>query len=154
MEITIYKEYLHQRNLSENTIDSYIYDVESFRNYLREDYELELKETKKAHILTYLVTLQKNGKSSSTLSRTISALKNFFDFLKNEKLIMDNPAVSIHSPKQIKKKPSILTEEEVVQLMLLPDKNTFKGIRDLAMLELRMLRDIFGFLPYLQHFPK
>ena len=81
MEITIYKEYLYQRNLSENTIDSYIYDVESFRNYLREDYELELNETKKAHILTYLVTLQKNGKSSSTLSRTISALKNFFDFL-------------------------------------------------------------------------
>jgi len=136
MEITMYKEYLYQRNLSENTIDSYIYDVESFRNYLCEDYELELNETKKAHILTYLVTLQKNGKSSSTLSRTISALKNFFDFLKNEKLIKDNPAVSIHSPKQIKKKPSILTEEEVAQLMLLPDKNTFKGIRDLAMLEL------------------
>lgn len=136
MEITMYKEYLYQRNLSENTIDSYIYDVESFRNYLCEDYELELTETKKAHILTYLVTLQKNGKSSSTLSRTISALKNFFDFLKNEKLIKDNPAVSIHSPKQIKKKPSILTEEEVAQLMLLPDKNTFKGIRDLAMLEL------------------
>lgn len=47
MEITMYKEYLYQRNLSENTIDSYIYDVESFRNYLREDYELELNETKK-----------------------------------------------------------------------------------------------------------
>ena len=56
--------------------------------------------------------------------------------MKNEKLIKDNPAVSIHSPKQIKKKPSILAEEEVAQLMLLPDKNTFKGIRDLALLEL------------------
>ncbi|HBC30160.1 MAG TPA: hypothetical protein DC024_02780 [Clostridiales bacterium] len=136
MDITIYKNYLGQRNLSDNTINSYIYDVENFEEYLREDYDLELDETKKAHILTYLVALQKNGKSSSTISRTISALKNFFDFLKNEKLIKDNPAVSIHSPKQIKKKPSILTEEEVAQLMLLPDKNTFKGTRDLAMLEL------------------
>lgn len=136
MDITIYKKYLEQRNLSDNTINSYIYDVENFGEYLREDYALELDETKKAHILTYLVALQKNGKSSSTISRTISALKNFFDFLKNEKLIKDNPAVSIHSPKQIKKKPSILDEEEVAELMLLPDKNTFKGIRDLAMLEL------------------
>lgn len=136
MDITIYKNYLGQRNLSDNTINSYIYDVENFEEYLREDYDLELDETKKAHILTYLVALQKNGKSSSTISRTISALKNFFDFLKNEKLIKDNPAVSIHSPKQIKKKPSILTEEEVAELMLLPDKNTFKGTRDLAMLEL------------------
>ncbi len=136
MKIAIYEKYLGERNLSKNTIKSYIYDVENFRNYLHEDYDLELNETKKAHILTYLVALQKNGKSSSTISRTISALKNFFNFLKNEKLIKDNPAVSIHSPKQIKKKPSILAEEEVAQLMLLPDKNTFKGLRDLALLEL------------------
>ncbi|HHY99746.1 MAG TPA: tyrosine-type recombinase/integrase, partial [Tissierellia bacterium] len=34
------------------------------------------------------------------------------------------------------KKPPILTEEEIGELMMLPDKNTFKGIRDLAMLEL------------------
>ena len=132
----IYKKYLTQRNLSENTISSYIFDVENFRAYLRAEYDLEIYKTKKAHILTYLVAMQKNGKSSSTISRTISALKNFFSYLKNEKLIVDNPAVSIHSPKQIKKKPSILTEEEIAELMLLPDKNTFKGIRDLAILEL------------------
>ncbi|HNZ82250.1 MAG TPA: tyrosine-type recombinase/integrase [Sedimentibacter sp.] len=136
MDITTYKTYLSQRNLSGNTISSYIYDIEKFSSYLDDDYDLGLLETKKAHILTYLVTLQKDGKSSSTISRTISALKNFFSFLKNEKLIMDNPAVSIHSPKQIRRKPSILTEEEVARLMLLPEKSTFKGIRDLAMLEL------------------
>ena len=136
MDIKIYKKYLTQRNLSENTVSSYIYDVANFGAYLRDEYDLELNETKKAHILTYLVTLQKNGKSSSTISRTISALKNFFSYLKNEKLILDNPAVSIHSPKQIKKKPSILTEDEIAELMLLPEKDTFKGIRDLAILEL------------------
>ncbi len=136
MSISTYKKYLSQRNLSDNTISSYIYDIEKFRSYLDDDYGLALLETKKAHILTYLVTLQKDGKSSSTISRTISALRNFFSFLKNEKLIMDNPAVSIHSPKQIRKKPSILTEEEVAELMLLPGNSTFKGIRDLAMLEL------------------
>lgn len=136
MDNILYKKYLSQRNLSKNTISSYIYDIESFKEYLFEEYGISLNETKKAHILTYLVNLQKKGKSSSTISRTISALKNFFDFLKNEKQIMFNPADSIHSPKQIKKKPSILTEDEINKLMLLPDKDTFKGIRDLAMLEL------------------
>ncbi len=136
MDITIFKNYLILKKLSDNTIYSYIHDVENFKEYLNEEYALDLRETKKSHILTYLVKLQKSGKSSSTIARTISALKNFFYFLKNEKLIMDNPAITIHSPKQIKKKPSILTEEEVNELMLLPDKNTFKGIRDLAMLEL------------------
>ncbi|NLJ57515.1 MAG: tyrosine-type recombinase/integrase [Tissierellia bacterium] len=136
MTVNIYKNYLSNRNLSENTVSSYIYDVRSFKEYLGEEYGLNLNETKKSHILTYLVNLQKNGKSSSTISRTISALKNFFNFLKDEKHIQDNPAISIHSPKQIKKKPQILTDEEIILLMKLPDKNTFKGSRDLAILEL------------------
>ena len=101
--IEIYKSYLISKNLSINTINSYIYDINSFSEYLSEAYGCKLNETKKAYILTYLINLQKQRKSSSTISRAISALKNFFEFLKKEKLIEDNPAVSIHSPKQIKK---------------------------------------------------
>src|SRR5690554_6021336 len=108
--IEIYKSYLNSKNLSANTISSYIYDIKSFKDYLCKDYDLELTNTRKAQILTYLVNLQKQGKSSSTISRTISALKNFFEFLKKEKLIEDNPAISIHSPKQIKKTPAVLSE--------------------------------------------
>lgn len=134
--IEIYKAYLSSKNLSVNTVSSYIYDLNSFSEYLSEDYGLELINTKKAQILTYLVNLQKQGKSSSTISRTISALKNFFEFLKKDKLIADNPAASIHSPKQIKKTPAVLSENEVNLLMKQPDNNSFKGSRDSAILEL------------------
>ncbi len=131
-----YKTYLNSKKLSANTIASYIYDINSFNNYINDIYSINITNTKKAQILTYLVNLQKAGKSSSTISRTISSLKNFFDFLKKDKLISDNPAESIHSPKQIKKTPSVLSEEEVNSLLELPDVNTFKGARDSAMLEL------------------
>lgn len=131
-----YKKYLHTKNLSPNTISSYIYDLNSFDGYIKNDYNLEISKTKKAQILTYLVNLQKLGKSSSTISRTISALKNFFEYLKKERIISDNPVLSIHSPKQIKKIPIILSEEEINELMNIPDKNTFKGNRDSAILEL------------------
>lgn len=134
--IEIYKSYLNSKKLSANTVSSYIYDLNSFSEYLREGYGLELINTRKAQILTYLVSLQKQGKSSSTISRTISALKNFFEYLKKEKLIEDNPAMSIHSPKQIKKTPAVLSEEEVNLLMKQPDTATFKGSRDSAILEL------------------
>jgi len=134
--IEIYKSYLNSKNLSANTVSSYIYDINSFSEYLSEGYGLDLKNTRKAQILTYLVNLQKQGKSSSTISRTISALKNFFDFMKKEKLIEDNPAISIHSPKQIKKIPAVLSEEEVNLLMKQPEAATFKGSRDSAILEL------------------
>lgn len=131
-----YKHYLNLKRLSPNTVSSYIYDINSFRDYLNDNYNLDITKTRKAQILTYLVNLQKQGKSSSTISRTISALKNFFEFLKKEKLIEDNPATSIHSPKQIKKIPSVLSEDEVSQLMKIADITTFKGSRDSAILEL------------------
>lgn len=134
--IEMYKLYLNSKKLSSNTVSSYIYDINSFKEYLGSDYELDLAQTRKAQILTYLVNLQKQGKSSSTISRTISALKNFFDYLKKEKIIEDNPAISIHSPKQVKKSPAILSEEEINLLMKQPDTNTFKGSRDSAILEL------------------
>nr|WP_312576280.1 tyrosine-type recombinase/integrase [Sedimentibacter sp.] len=134
--IESYKEFLYSKSLSTNTINSYIYDINSFEEYIKNDYDSELSKTKKAQILTYLVNLQKQGKSSSTISRTISALKNFFEYLKKEKVISDNPVMNIHSPKQIKKIPSILSEEEINELMALPDKDTFKGSRDSALLEL------------------
>jgi len=131
-----YKNFLCSKSLSLNTISSYIYDLNKFDEYIKNDYNSELSKTKKAQVLTYLVNLQKLGKSSSTISRTISALKNFFEYLKKEKIVFDNPVLSIHSPKQIKKIPVILSEEEINELMNIPDKNTFKGSRDSAILEL------------------
>ena len=131
-----YKKFLYTKNLSSNTISSYIYDLNSFDEYIKNDYSSELSKSKKAQILTYLVNLQKQGKSSSTISRTISALKNFFEYLKKERIVIDNPVLSIHSPKQIKKIPVILSEDEITELMNIPNKNTFKGSRDSAILEL------------------
>ncbi|MBP1925412.1 integrase/recombinase XerD [Sedimentibacter acidaminivorans] len=134
--IESYKKFLYTKNLRPNTISSYIYDLNSFEVYIRNEYNSELSKTKKAQILTYLVSLQKQGKSSSTISRTISALKNLFEYLRIERVITDNPAMNIHSPKQIKKIPSIISEDEINELMSLPDINTFKGSRDSALLEL------------------
>lgn len=131
-----YKEYLYSKSLSKNTVSSYIYDINKFNKYIEDEYNIDIYKSKKAQILTYLVNLQKQGKSSSTISRTISALKNFFEYFKKEGLLNDNPAVSIHSPKQIKKIPIYLTENEIKDLMNLPDKKTFKGSRDSALLEL------------------
>lgn len=131
-----YKRYLMTKKLSTNTISSYIYDILSFDEYLDAQYKTNVVSGRKAHILTYLVSLQKLGKSSATLSRTISSLKSFYDYLKLEKIITESPATNIHSPKQIRKIPSVLTVEEITILMNMPDKTKFKGARDSAILEL------------------
>ncbi len=131
-----YRNKLISKKLSENTINSYISDIKSFISYVEAEYNELYSNVKKTQILTYLVDLQKKGKSSSTIARNISSLKSFYDYLREEKIVSENPTQSIHSPKHIKKIPSVLTEDEVVKLMNLPDISTFKGSRDSAILEL------------------
>jgi len=127
---------LRSKKLSENTINSYISDIKAFVSYIETEYTAFYLEVKKTQVLTYLVDLQKKGKSSSTIARNISSLKNFYDFLREERIIVENPIQNIHSPRQIKKAPMTLSEAEIIKLMNLPDTNTFKGSRDSAMLEL------------------
>lgn len=138
MEKTLdnYINKLRYKRLSENTINSYISDIKAFVSYIETEYTAFYLDVKKTQVLTYLVALQKKGKSSSTIARNISSLKNFYDFLREERVIGENPIQNIHSPKQIKKAPMTLSEAEVIKLMNLPDTNTFKGSRDSAMLEL------------------
>ncbi len=131
-----YKNKLILKKLSENTINSYIGDIKAFICYVETEYSEAYTNAKKTHILTYLVDLQKKGKSSSTIARNISSLKNLYDYLREEKIIVENPTQNIHSPKQIRKIPIVLSEYEVVKLLNLPDINTFKGSRDSAILEL------------------
>lgn len=131
-----YTNKLRSKKLSENTINSYLSDVKAFVSYIETEYTAFYLDVKKTQVLTYLVDLQKKGKSSSTIARNISSLKNFYDFLREERVIGENPIQNIHSPKQIKKVPITLSEDEIIKLMNLPDTNTFKGSRDSAILEL------------------
>ena len=131
-----YKEKLKLKKLSDNTINSYIGDIKAFFSYMENEYSESFLSAKKSHILTYLVALQKKGKSSSTIARNISSLKSFFDYLKEEKIISDNPIQNIHSPKQIRKVPLVLSQDEIIKLLSIPDDTTFKGSRDSAILEL------------------
>lgn len=138
MDILIenYKSKLLSKKLSTNTVNSYIYDIKSFGLYIEKEYAQIYTQAKKTQILTYLVELQKEGKSSSTIARNISSLKGFYEYLREEKIITDNPLYNIHSPKHVSKIPVYLNEKEITELMQLPQKSTFKGSRDSALLEL------------------
>lgn len=131
-----YKLYLKDKKLSENTINSYLYDVNCFMIYIENEYQEQYNSVKRTHVLTYLVNIQKKGKSSSSISRNICSIKKFFEYLLENKLITENPIINIHSPKHVKKLPVIISEEEIDKLLQLPDKSNFKGSRDAAILEL------------------
>lgn len=132
-----YLDYIkNEKRLTENTLEAYIRDILQFKEYLIENKVLNFKDATKTTIITYLMNLQKKGKSTSTISRNLASIRCFFQYLLNNKIIDEDPTLNLKSPKSEKRIPSVLTIEEVNLLLSQPNPKGFKGARDKAMLEL------------------
>lgn len=128
-----------EKNLSPKTRAAYTYDLTRFRDYLAEEHghdpDFELSVVEKEEIQAYLVTLRDvRGYRASTLSRTISSLRVFFEFCVEQGCVDANPAEGIRNPRQTQKLPVYLAEEELRRLFQAPDLATATGLRDRAML--------------------
>ena len=125
-----------EKHKSQNTILSYRRDVSQFIEYLTSNGINDLKKTTKTTVLTYLLKLQKEGKASSTVSRTLASLRSFYGYINETGEAIENPTTNLETPKVEKKLPSVLTTKEVELLLEQPDSTDIKGKRDRAMLEL------------------
>lgn len=121
---------IEDKELSKNSVVSYCHDV---RLYL-EQYP-SVTGVNATQVMTYLLSLQKEDKKSSTQARSIISLRAFFSFLHMCGLIDANPMDRICIPHVEAKEPYILSVEEVDILLSQPDIHTPKGIRDKAMME-------------------
>lgn len=136
-EIVIgYESYLREQKLSENTLNSYLRDLEAFLNYLAENKIKNALNVKKITIDAYIEHMKDIGKANSTISRTTAALRKFYTYMQEKGKIENNPLYGVDVPKVKKKIPEALTTREIVKLLNQPKANDLKGIRDKAMLEL------------------
>lgn len=86
-------------------------------------------------IADVLFELTKQGKSPRSIARTLSALRSFFKFMREQQLRSDNPVATYKTPKLGRALPKDLSELDVEHLLHAPDTNTSLGLRDRAMLE-------------------
>lgn len=129
-----YLEY--ERNYSLYTVDNYSEDLNLFLKFLD---EINIKNIKKVDYKTirlYLTRMYEMNYSSKTICRHISSVRSFFKYLLKEKIIDNNPASLISNPKQEKKLPKFLYNEELEELLNTPNNDTIIGIRDIFILEL------------------
>lgn len=125
----------HEKKLSVNTLESYNRDIKQFLQYLN-DNGIDFKNVKKSHIISYVFFLQKSGKATSSISRSLASIRAFYRVLLKNRIIIYDPTLNLESPKIEKKMPNILTIEEVERLLSTPNSKDQKGVRDKAMLEI------------------
>ena len=73
--------------------------------------------------------------STATISRSISSIKSFYEYLFLNRYTKSNVSKNIKKPKIEKKEIDILSEEEVEALLSFPDLKNIKNIRDKAIFE-------------------
>lgn len=126
---------LIDRMLSENTIKSYGLDMQSFLTFL-EERKIQVKGVNKQDLQQYLAHLYDAGFESSTVSRHLSTLRAFYDYLLLEGVVKASPCELIESPKLSTKLPTVLTLAEVTGLLDSLTSDTPNNVRNKAMIEL------------------
>lgn len=125
-----------ERNLSKNTIQSYLFDVKKLISFLNENrIKVKPKDLTEKEAREFVYKISKHVKSK-TQARIISGVKRFFDYLIVEDHIKNNPLDNIETPKTGYNLPKTLTITEVDKILSLIDLKSKTGKRNLAIIEL------------------
>ncbi len=136
------KEYLYYlkitKNLSKNTIISYQNDLEDYIDFLLKNYQFKtIDQVEKKHIINFITHLKRNNLNAKTISRKLSSIRSFHQYLLSEKLVDENIVLKIPKPKVDKNLPVVLNIEEVMALInYTRTKKAPLDLRNQAMIEL------------------
>jgi integrase/recombinase XerC len=139
-QIDAFAQYLaDERRASPRTVETYIRDLRSFRDYVREEgLPADAGKLDIVALRGFLSSLF-GSNQASTMKKKVSAVRSFFKFLLKRQIIDQNPASGLRSPKIAKSLPRFLTVDQVFRVMDAPPKESKRAkplkARDQALLE-------------------
>lgn len=138
--ISEYLSYLeNERNYSQHTIISYANDLAQYFSFLKNEFPDLIErhnDTDTGVIRVFLGMLLDSGISKKSVVRKLSTLRSFYKFLVRKKIVKNNPALNIVTPKLEKKLPQFIDKDSMLKILARPDMTSFVGARDSAILEL------------------
>lgn len=129
---------LLEKNYSALTIKAYGKDIQSFLDFLKEEYKDEnLKEVNYTQIRTWIIKMVNQNISNRSINRKISSLNSFFKFLIKTEYIKINPLVKHKALKTSKKVQVPFSEEEINSVLnKISHADSFEGVRNKLIIEL------------------
>lgn len=125
-----------ERGVSLNTRNSYCRDLLSFSEFYDSEHIEKAYEEDLRNYIQYLS--REKQLAPASISRHISALKQFFLFLCSIKEIKNNPSTNLEFPKPEKKLPRVLSEADINALFEQASKcqENYEDMRTLVFLEI------------------
>lgn len=130
-----YRQYLLlEKGLSSNSISAYMTDLRKLLNYAT-DNELAIKDITTSNLEELFAQQYDKGIKPRSMARMLSGIKSFFKYLFLEDYIQKNPAELIDAPSIGVKLPSVLSIEEIDNMLSVIDLSTMEGTRNYAIIE-------------------
>ena len=118
------------------TKESYSLEIRRFMDFLEEE-KISFASVDAAFLTAYLAMRRAVDKiDSRTAAKAVSALRSFFRFLIDERLVSDNPAVVLESPRRKARLPEVMDKETIEALLDTIDTSSPRGCRDRCLFEL------------------
>jgi len=125
-----------EKGLSVNTLESYSRDIGRYLDFLAKNRISDIRDADTAMILKHLIALRDEGLGARSRARHLVALRGFYRFMVQEKMLDHDPSRLIDLPKTGLKLPDALSFPEIETLLRTPDTANPTGMRNAAMLEL------------------
>ena len=124
-----------ERELTPATVEAYGSDLARFAHFAAGRTIQPVEAVRSIDILDFLVHLTERKLSARSQARRLVALRQFFRFLKAERIAPSDPTEDVDLPRFGRKLPDFLSVDEIDRLLAAPDRRTPRGMRDAAMLE-------------------
>lgn len=134
--IEMFIEYIRNvRKYSDYTETNYLIDLEEFNNYLNNN-KLKFNNLNYNQVVKYTKYLSEEKHLVSTsISRHLSAIKSFYNFLLEQEIVESNPFKILSNPKKQIKLPNYMKYSEIEEMINSID-DSILGIRNKLILEL------------------
>lgn len=125
-----------ERQVSVHTLDGYRRDLLKLLAFCRDEQLTDWNNLDARRLRALIVQLHRKGQSSRSLSRLLSAIRGFYQYLIREGICQHDPANGVSAPKGQKQLPKNLDVDRTTQLLDGAVEDDFIALRDQAMLEL------------------
>jgi len=134
--LTEFKNYLTNiKKYSENTVNNYEKDIKKYIIFLKNK-QINLSSTNYDTVKLYLTYLYDNKLSRNTVSRTLSSLRTFYNYLKKNNIIEKNIFSLVNNPKKERSLPKFINNYELDKMFEVFDLRSELGQRNRLILEI------------------
>lgn len=124
-----------EKRASEHTIKSYQFDIQHLITYCNAKALTQWSDVQQADIRAHIASRHRQGISSKSLQRELSAIRSFYRYLLKNNLVENNPAHYVKAPKVARLLPKTLDVDQITGLLEAGTSSVLE-VRDVAMFEL------------------